>query len=94
MDQTILAYLLPLHELTQKLRTIRLENAFSFRSSEVRMRVDENQNLLATTIEAETPSHGLIEDCMLLANKAAAKKLGLEFSEPMKALHLSAWKHY
>ena len=76
VDQTILAYLLPLHELTQKLRTIRLENAFSFRSSEVRMRVDEYQNLLATTIEAETPSHGLIEDCMLLANKAAAKKLG------------------
>ncbi|AFL68223.1 RNB domain-containing ribonuclease [Sulfurospirillum barnesii] len=75
-DHTILAYLLPLHALTQKLRDIRLENAFSFRSSEVRMRVDEAQNLLATTIEEETPSHGLIEDCMLLANKAAAKKLG------------------
>ena len=76
VDKTILEYLLPLHQLTQKLRDIRLENAFSFRSSEVRMRVDEHQNLIATTIEAETPSHGLIEDCMLLANKAAAKKLG------------------
>jgi len=75
-DKTILEYLLPLHVLTQKLRDIRLQNAFSFRSSEVRMRVDANQNLLSTTVEEETPSHGLIEDCMLLANKAAAKKLG------------------
>ena len=76
VDKTILEYLLPLHTLTQKLRDIRLENAFSFRSSEVRMRIDKNQNLVATTIEEETPSHGLIEDCMLLANKAAAKKIG------------------
>jgi len=75
-DQTILEYLLPLHTLTLKLRDIRLENAFSFRSSEVRMRVDESQNLVSTTVEEETPSHGLIEDCMLLANKAAAKKIG------------------
>ncbi len=75
-DKTILKYLLPLHTLTQKLRDIRLENAFSFRSSEVRMRVDEQQNLVSTTVEEETPSHGLIEDCMLLANKAAAKKIG------------------
>ena len=75
-DKTVLEYLLPLHTLTQKLRDIRLENAFSFRSSEVRMRLDETQNLLSTTVEEETPSHGLIEDCMLLANKAAAKKLG------------------
>ena len=75
-DKTILEYLLPLHSLTQKLRNLRLENAFSFRSSEVRMRVDENKNLVSTTVEEETPSHGLIEDCMLLANKAAAKKLG------------------
>lgn len=75
VDKTILEYLLPLYTLTQKLRAQRLENSFEFRSSEVRMRVDENQNLLTTTIEAETPSHGLIEDCMLLANKAAAKRL-------------------
>lgn len=76
VDKTILAYLLPLHTLTQKLRNIRLQDSFSFRSSEVRMRLDEEQNLQATTIESETPSHGLIEDCMLLANKAAANKLG------------------
>ena len=55
-DKTILEYLLPLHSLTQKLRDMRLENAFSFRSSEVRMRVDENQKLVSTTVEEETPS--------------------------------------
>lgn len=76
VDKTILASLLPLHTLTQKLRDMRLEDSFSFRSSEVRMRLDKEQNLQATTIESETPSHGLIEDCMLLANKAAANKLG------------------
>lgn len=76
VDKTILASLLPLHALTQKLRDMRLEESFSFRSSEVRMRLDEEQNLKTTTIESETPSHGLIEDCMLLANKAAANKLG------------------
>jgi len=76
VDLVILHYLLPLHTLTQKLRDARLEDSFSFRSSEIRMRLDAHQNLLSTTIERETPSHGLIEDCMLLANKAAAKKLG------------------
>ena len=76
VDKKILEYLLPLYSLTQKLRTQRLEESFSFRSSEVRMRLDEHQNLLSTTIESETPSHGLIEDCMLLANKAAANALG------------------
>ena len=76
VDETILAYLLPLHVTTQKLRELRLMDSFSFRSSEVRMRLDAHQNLLSTTIEHETPSHGLIEDCMLLANKAAASKLG------------------
>ncbi len=76
VDETILSYLLPLHTMTQKLRDIRLENSFSFRTSEIRMRLDEAQNLRATTVEEETPSHALIEDCMLLANKAAAHKLG------------------
>jgi ribonuclease R len=75
VDKTILTYLLPLYALMQKVRALRLEHSFEFRSSEVRMHVNEEQNLLSTTIEHETPSHGLIEDCMLLANKAAAKRL-------------------
>ena len=73
IDKEILKYLLPLNEITQKLRKKRLEKGFDFTSSEIRMKLDKNQNLIKTTIEKETPSHSLIEDCMLLANKAAAK---------------------
>ena len=38
------------------------------------MVLDEEHRLIATKVESETPSHGLIEDAMLLANKAAAKR--------------------
>jgi ribonuclease R len=36
------------------------------------MELDANGEIIATTVSVETPSHSLIEDCMLLANKAAA----------------------
>ncbi|DAB35273.1 MAG TPA: ribonuclease R [Sulfurospirillum sp. UBA12182] len=75
VDEEILKYLLPLYHFMQRVRKKRLKDAFEFHSSEVRMRVDENQNLVQTYIEAQTDSHSLIEDCMLLANKAAAKRL-------------------
>ena len=39
------------------------------------MQLDENQNLIGLRVEHETPSHALIEDAMLLANKAAAKAM-------------------
>ena len=73
VDKEILQYLLPLNELTEKLQKKRLEKGFDFASSEIRMELDKEQNLIKTTIQKETPSHALIEDCMLLANKAAAK---------------------
>ena len=74
-DAEILKFLFPLERLTKKLKKLRLEHGFEFRSTETRMRLDENQNLISTRIEKNTRSHGLIEDCMLLANQAAAKKL-------------------
>jgi len=74
-DKEILNFLLPLNELTKKLKKLRLEHGFEFRSTEIRMNLDDEQNLISTRIEKETRSHGLIEDCMLLANQAAAKKL-------------------
>jgi len=75
IDKTILKSLLPLNDFMKKVREKRLEDSFEFRSSDTRMVVDENQNLVSTRIEKETASHSLIEDCMLLANKAAAKRL-------------------
>ena len=75
IDKTILKSLLPLNDFMKKVRQKRLKDSFEFRSSDTRMVVDENQNLTSTRIEKETASHSLIEDCMLLANKAAAKRL-------------------
>ena len=74
-DEKILSFLLPLKELLFKIRAKRLEQGCEFRSSEVRMKLDTNQNLLKTSIEQETPSHALIEDAMLLANKEASRDL-------------------
>jgi len=57
---------------TDKLKAKRLKIGYDFRSNELEMFIDENSNLTHTTYAEETPSHALIEDCMLLANKAAA----------------------
>jgi ribonuclease R len=72
-DRETLAFIFPLKEITDRLRVQRLKKGYDFRSTEVRMVLDENHNLISTRIEESTPSHSLIEDCMLLANKAAAE---------------------
>lgn len=74
-EKLILDWLLPLHKITQKLKQIRLQKGFDFRSKELKMSLDENGLIASTHFESETPSHALIEDCMLLANKAAAKMI-------------------
>ena len=74
VDKEILEYLLPLYKLTEKLRQKRLQKGFEFTNPEIRLELDENMELVATHIETETPSHALIEECMLLANKATAKR--------------------
>ena len=75
VDERILKFLLPLKKLLFKIRDKRLQSGCEFRSEEIRMSLDEEQNLVKTKIEVETPSHSLIEDAMLLANKEAAKDL-------------------
>ncbi|TQR60697.1 RNB domain-containing ribonuclease [Campylobacter troglodytis] len=57
----------------QKERKKRLKNAFEFRTNELKMSLDERGHLQGTRYESDTPSHQLIEDCMLLANKVAAR---------------------
>ena len=71
-DQETMSFIFPLKAITERLRAERLKKGYDFTSNEVRMELDENQNLLSTRIEVSTPSHSLIEECMLLANKAAA----------------------
>ncbi|HEX5623909.1 MAG TPA: ribonuclease R family protein [Sulfuricurvum sp.] len=68
----VLATIPALNELTGKLRLERFKKGYNFRSSELEMRIDENHHIIKTEFAIETPSHALIEDCMLLANKAAA----------------------
>ena len=74
-EQGILDWLLPLHKITQRLKQIRLKKGFDFRSKELKMSLNDDGLIASTHFESETPSHALIEDCMLLSNKAAAKMI-------------------
>lgn len=71
---SIQSWILDLFELTKKLKENRLKNGFDFRSKELRMKLTDGL-VTQTSYEKETESHALIEDCMLLANKAAAKRI-------------------
>jgi len=73
-EATVLASLKKLRVITDRLKQQRLQKGFDFRSQEIEMSIDEHHNLMQTTYAEETPSHALIEDCMLLANKEAAKR--------------------
>jgi len=75
IDKRILKWLLPLYEITKHLKHERLQKGLEFFTDEIQMTLDENGELKKVKIETETPSHSLIEDCMLLANKAAAKMI-------------------
>ena len=75
IDKEILGWLLELYKITKHLKHERLKTGLDFFSDEIRMTLDENGKLQKVKIESETPSHSLIEDCMLLANKAAAKMI-------------------
>ncbi|KIM11706.1 MAG: ribonuclease [Sulfurovum sp. FS08-3] len=75
IDKQMLVFLLPLYEVTKRLKKARLKEGFDFRSEEIRIEIDKAHLLKSTTIETGTPSHSLIEECMLVANKASAKAL-------------------
>lgn len=68
-------WLLKLAKITEILRQKRLLKGFDFRSKELKMSLDEAGFIKSTHFESDTPSHALIEDCMLLANTAAAKRI-------------------
>ncbi len=72
-DET--GWIKPLFALTSRLRKKRLKNAFDFRTQELRMSLDADGRLASTRFETDTDSHRLVEDCMLLANVAAAKRI-------------------
>jgi len=73
-EEKILDWLLPLYDVTKRLKKQRMKRGFDFRTDEVRLLIDAEHKLKETTVETGTPSHSLIEECMLLANKAAANR--------------------
>ena len=73
-EKKILEYLLPLQKITARLRKKRLGFGFDFRSEEIRLNINDGHELTKTSVETGTPSHSLIEECMLLANQASAKR--------------------
>ncbi len=73
-EEAIFQSLRHLRNVTNRLKTIRMQRGFDFRSHDLVMQLDDQQHLVATFYAEETPSHALIEDCMLLANKAAAQR--------------------
>ena len=73
-EERIFDSLTKLRIVTDKLKIQRLKVGYDFHSTEIEMKIDANSNIVETTEAKETPSHSLIEDCMLLANKEAAAK--------------------
>ncbi len=71
-DKVTMAYLPKLKEVTEGLRKERMKRGYDFRSREYELHLNEEGLIESVESEDETPSHALIEDCMLLANKAAA----------------------
>ncbi|MDR2152126.1 MAG: ribonuclease R [Helicobacteraceae bacterium] len=72
-DRAILKWLEPLKTLIIALRQKRLKKGFSFSNPEIKLALDKNLALEKTIKAKETISHQLIEECMLLANCAAAE---------------------
>ena len=73
-EEQIFDDLTKLRVVTHTLREKRLQKGYDFRSTELEMKIDENSDITQTSFAEATPSHSLVEDCMLLANKAAASK--------------------
>jgi len=71
-EERIFDALTKLRIVTDALKAKRIQVGYDFRSTEIDMVIDEESNLVSTHEAEETPSHALIEDCMLLANKEAA----------------------
>ncbi len=74
LDKEIFDYLLPLYEVTKEYRAQRLKLGYDFRSSEIKLKL-KNDLIHSISEETSTASHQLVEECMLLANIEASKKV-------------------
>ena len=74
VEKEIFDYLIPFYEISKKFRAKRLEKGYDFRTSENRLKL-RNSNLESIEVETSTASHQLVEECILLANIEASKKV-------------------
>lgn len=74
-EKTIFDYISPLYEVTKNIRATRLKQGYDFRTVEHRLRLNNKMQLESIVTEESTASHQLIEECMLLANIEASKKV-------------------
>ena len=63
------------YNITKQFRNKRLKNGYDFRNDETRLILNSEELLEKVKVEFSTPSHSLVEECMLLANQEAAKRL-------------------
>ena len=75
VEKEIFDYLVPLYEVTKSFRKKRLKIGYDFRSSEFRLKLNHQQELVSIDVEKSTSSHQLVEECMLFANIEASKKV-------------------
>ena len=73
-EKEIFDYLIPLYKITKSYRTHRLQKGYDFRTVELRQKL-KNFKIVSIQSESSTASHQLIEECMLLANIEASKKV-------------------
>lgn len=75
-DEKLLPWIFELNKAIRVIRERRLKKGYTFATDEIKIHLDaDNKSISKTTIGKQTASHELIEDCMLLANKASAKML-------------------
>jgi len=76
LDKEIFNSLDSLYKVTQAFKTKRLKTGYDFRTTEFRLVLNKQQQIESVSKEESSPSHSLVEECMLLANIQAAQKLG------------------
>ncbi len=75
VEKNIFDYITPLYEVTKDIRKKRLVKGYDFRTVEYRLWLNKNQEVESIVTEESTASHQLVEECMLLANIEASKKV-------------------
>jgi len=75
-DKDIFDSLQVLYKVTKLFKHERLKNGYDFRTTELRLILNDKSLIKSISKETSSPSHSLVEECMLMANIQAGKKLG------------------